>query len=129
MNSAWIHEAVVLFNASPYKDSEFCFKIYVACFRPELKELWEEQRRVIYCNNLLEGGEGAELGRRQRKSGLCKWLTAVETPQQKGGKANVLFKCCEEGTYLATGGVVQTRCGQEWESNLWPGSPEGVWQN
>lgn len=46
--------------------------MYVGCFRPELKELREEQPSVICDNNLREGGEDADPGERQRKAGLCK---------------------------------------------------------
>lgn len=97
MNSAWIHEAAILFNASLYKDSELCFKIYLVCFRSELKGFWEEQPSVNYFNDLLEGGEDADLGESQRKSGLCKWLTAVGKPQQKGIKADMYLRAVKRG--------------------------------
>lgn len=46
---------------------------------------------------MLEGGDDADLGQRQRKSGLCKWLTAEENPQQKGVKAKVYLSAVKRG--------------------------------
>lgn len=129
MNSAWIHEAAVLFNASLYKDSELCFKIYVVCFGSELKEFWEEQPSVTYCNDLLEGGEDADLGERQRKSGLCKQLTAVGKPQQKGEKADVYLRASKRGCIWWWEEWLQTRWGLESWSSPCPQRPGGKWQN
>lgn len=119
----------LLFNASLYKDSELCFKIYVVCFRTELKEFWEKQPSVTYCNDLLEGGEDADLGGRQRKSGLCKWPTAVKKCQQKRAKADVYLRAVKRGHIWWWEEWLQTHCAQESRSSPCPGRPRGKWQN